>query len=124
MITRILVLGTILLLGCAGRQGLDLGKKRPDTAPKVQYSGGSGDSYEDAVKISGVEKQSQGVDAEYKYISGKYGQKGKDWQLKGQTIVKEGEGAYDVLEIKLLNSSEERIYYFDVSSFPWKKNKE
>jgi hypothetical protein len=61
------------------------------------------------------------LDAEYGYVSSKNGIKNKEWRLTGQTIVQEHGKVFDVLEIELLPSSEHRIYYFDVSNFPWKK---
>lgn len=115
------VISIALVCFCAGRQDVSLGKQ-PKISPSIQYSGGSGDSYEEAVKITGVTKNSEGVDAEYKYLSDKYGAKGRDWNIAGQTIFNEKGKAYDVIEIRLSTGGDNRIYYFDVSSFPGKQN--
>jgi hypothetical protein len=88
----------------------------------VALLSGCASSPEDAVIIRGVSKQSEGLVAEYNYISGIHGIKNKNWSLYGQTIMKENGKVYDVIEIKLIDfNNEQRIYYFDVTSFPWKK---
>lgn len=116
----LMVLAVMIVAGCGGRQDFGPGKKI-EISPRIQFSGGSGESYEDAVKITGVEKQSEGLDAEYKFISDKHGVKNRDWTVAGQTIIKEEKGIFDVIEIRLGSDSDRRIYYFDVSSFPWKR---
>lgn len=119
MLRLCVVLLACLSVFCIGRQSIDVGKK-PVPREKVSYSGGSGESFEDAVVIQGPEKQSEGVKAEYDYISGKHGIKNKDWVLVGQTISKEKKKVVDMVEINLTGSNEHRIYYFDISSLPWK----
>jgi hypothetical protein len=122
-ILAILVLGALLFCGCASRQEMGMNKAdSSEVAAKVNFSGGKGDSPEDAVKINGVHKQSERLVAEYNYISNIHGEKNKSWSISGQTILKEKDKVFDVIEIKLLDfNSEQRIYYFDVTSFPWKK---
>ncbi|MBN1602964.1 MAG: hypothetical protein JW915_15250 [Chitinispirillaceae bacterium] len=112
-----------LLSGCASRQSSGIrGDDSVELASSVTYSGGKGESTEDAVIIRGVSKQSEGLIAEYTYISGIHGIKNKNWSLYGQTIMKENGKVYEVIEIKLIDfNNEQRIYYFDVTSFPWKK---
>jgi hypothetical protein len=123
-------LGLIVLVvalfvgGCASRQAAGGRGVDPDElAAKVNYSGGNGDNPEEAVVITGVAKQSEGLVAEYNYISGIHGEKNKRWSINGQTILKEKDKFFDVIEIKLIDfGGEQRIYYFDVTSFPWKKH--
>jgi hypothetical protein len=114
----------MLLAGCASRQIDSLkGVDKVELANKVRYSGGKGDSPEDAVVITGVSKQTEGVVAEYDYISSLHGEKNKSWSLYEQTILKEEDKVFDVITINLIDlNGEQRIYYFDVTSFPWKKN--
>ena len=69
---RLLLIGLILVSGCVNRQTIKRDEQQKELA-KIQFSDASGDSYEDAVVIMGVEKQSQGMDAEYSYISKKHG---------------------------------------------------
>lgn len=116
----LLVFSLLVFVGCAGRQATTLQSQQKANSQPV-FRGGSGESLEDALVIGGVGKQSEGLDAEYGYVSSKHGVKNKEWRLMGQTIVKEHGKIFDVLEIELIPSSEGRIYYFDVSAFPWKK---
>ncbi len=114
-----------IIAGCASRQADSLmGDNKTAVVETVKYSGGKGDNPEDAVVITGVHKQTEGIIAEYNYITTLHGEKNKSWSLYGQTILKEKVKVYDVIEIKLIDfNGEHRIYYFDVTSFPWKKNK-
>ena len=61
----------------------------------------------------------ESVDSEYKYISDRYGKKDVDWKLEKQVVFEESGNHYDEIKITL-NSGEEKIFYFDVSSF-WGK---
>jgi hypothetical protein len=88
---------------------------------EITYTGGTGGSMEDAIIISGAKKQSDGLDAEYIFISQKYGVRNEGWKLVSQTITQEHGKVFDVLEIELLSNNDKLYYYFDVSSFPWKK---
>jgi hypothetical protein len=119
-----IIIMVVFLAGCASRQADSIkGDKNVEIAEKAKYSGGKGDSQEDAVVITGVHKQTEGVIAEYDYISTLHGEKNKNWSLYGQTILKENNKVFDVIEISLIDfNGEHRIYYFDVTSFPWKKN--
>lgn len=119
-----IIVMVFFLAGCASRQADSIkGDHKVEVAEKVKYGGGKGDSPEDAVVITGVHKQTEGVVAEYDYISTLHGEKNKNWSLYGQSILKEKDKVFDVIEIKLIDfNGEQRIYYFDVTSLPWKKN--
>jgi hypothetical protein len=110
----------ITMIGCSNRQEVPL-RSQQKAAPQIVIFGGNGESTDQAVVISGVKKQSEGIDAEYGYISTKYGMKNKDWHLNSQTIVQEQGKIFDLIEIELTASSEKKIYYFDVSDYSWKK---
>lgn len=116
---QLLAVAALLLAGCAGKASR--GGEQTTISSKVQFVGGTGESTYDAVIINGIDKQSEGLDAEYHYISQKHGIKNKDWSVIGQTIVKEKDKIFDVIEIRLGGGDGQRIYYFDVTSFPWKK---
>lgn len=115
----VVIAGILLCIGCGGRIGEKQGGRQEYT-PTITYDG-SGDSYEEAVVIRGVQKPSDGVAAEYKYITNLHGERGKSWFLVGQTIVRENAKILDVLEIHLNDPSHHLIYYFDVSDFSWNK---
>ncbi len=119
MLKLFTILMMMILINCASRQTADL-RTQQEKAPQIVFQGGDGESIDDAVVIVGVSKQDEGMDAEYSFISKKNGLKGKDWRIVGQTIVKENKKLYDMIEFELISSSERRIFYFDVSAFPWK----
>lgn len=116
----LLIFALLAFGGCAGRQSVKIDAEK-EIPGRIQFSGGSGDTYEDAVVITGVHKQHEGLAAEYNYISQKHGIKNKDWRVVGQTIIREKNSIFDVIEISLNSGSDRRIYYFDVTAFPWKK---
>jgi hypothetical protein len=120
MFRGVLICLIFIFVGCIGRQEMKISKSK-EVPLEVQYSGGNGDSHEEAIIITGVKKQSDGLDAEYRYISTKYGVKNQDWHIVGQTIFHEKSKTYDVIEITLKSTSDRRIYYFDVTAFPWKR---
>ena len=109
----------LIAAGCASHQATSKKKKPPEVA--ITFSGGNGESYDSAIVINGVEKPTDGVEAEYRYISKIHGEKDKDWRIDGQTMYREEKSTFDVIEITLLPTSQKRIYYFDVSKFPWKR---
>lgn len=117
---KIFLIALLIFGGCANRQTMKTEQKQ-EIPGRIQFTGGSGDSFEDAVVITGVHKQQEGLDAEYSFISQKHGIKNKDWRVAGQTIIREKGSIFDVIEITLGSDSNRRIYYFDVTSFPWKK---
>lgn len=110
----------VIFASCGNRQTMKVEQKN-ELPARIQFSEGNGDSYEDAVIITGVHKQHEGLDAEYSYISQKHGIKNQDWRVVGQTIIREKNNVYDIIEISLTSDSDRRIYYFDVTAFPWKK---
>jgi hypothetical protein len=106
--------------GCISRNSVKLPENAAIPA-RITFSGGSGESFHDAVIILGARDKTEGVAAEYKYISDKYGRRGVEWLLVGQTVIREKNKIVDVIEIELNNSSERRIYYFDVGDFLGKR---
>ena len=110
----------ILAAGCTVQRSVKGTAK--DAAAGVTYSGGTGESFQDAIIITGAKDKSAGVSAEYQYISDKHGMRGNGWLLVGQTVIREKNKIVDVIEIQLGDSSiDRRIYYFDVSDFLGKR---
>ena len=119
MLTRIVLITFVMMAaGCAHQQSIT---KKKSAATQITFSGGNGDSNDSAIVISGVAKASDGVEAEYQYLSKLHGEKGNAWKIEGQTMITEEKKIYDIIEIVLMPSSQKRIYYFDVSKFPWKR---
>lgn len=86
--------------------------------PSGLYSGGSGNTMEDAIIIQAA-SSFMGVSAEYDYVGMQCGRKNVDWTLKTQALL-EPDGPdckhYDLLTVKLKDGTL-REFYFDISSF-------
>lgn len=115
MIARLIVVAFLVLSGCSSSRSLSTGKD--GHIPGISFSGGSGESFHDAIVINGARNKTDGVAAEYKYITDIHGQRGSGWSLVGQTVVREKNKIVDVVEIQLKSAMDRRIYYFDVSDF-------
>ena len=113
------LLSLVVLVGCGGRTVVI--KEQAKRPPNVRYAGGTGDTYEDAVIIKGAKNQKQGVEAEYAFISEKHGERGSDWDVVAQSLMKEGGKAYDMIEIELKPDKGKRYYYFDMTECSWVK---
>jgi hypothetical protein len=111
----------VLIAGCASYQGTK--QQRAPHLPRIHFYGGPGDAYETAVIIEGATSQTKGMEAEYFYISQKYGAKDKGWRLVGQTMDREKSHVYDVLEIEVVKSNLHSFYYFNITQCSWAPKK-
>ncbi len=110
------LLAFFLVYSCTPRQAAyDLGKM--DLSSSISYSGDKGESFHDAVVMTGIKNQREGIAAEYRYISDMHGQRGQDWFLVGQTMIQDRNKVVDVVEIQLNNPSDRRLIYFDATNF-------
>lgn len=75
-----------------------------------------GSSIENAIVIENKENHFEGVDAEYRYLSEIYGERGVGWVLEKQSLIQEKGRFYDFIEIKISNGPEISLY-FDITSF-------
>lgn len=81
------------------------------------YSGGDGSTPDQAVVIQDVSSNREGVRAEYEYLRRLYGERGKDWELKEQSMFETNDGKQvDKLVVKTDSEGTETVY-FDVSNF-------
>jgi hypothetical protein len=103
-----------LAFGCTGNQQFRKSDKENTRVQIIDPKGGHG--YEDAVVILHARDQSEIMDAEYKFISTQHGKKGKDWRVNSQTLQKEGDKTFDVVEIQLLKEGQMHYHYFDVTA--------
>ena len=110
MVLRVIAVLCIVMFGCTQPESVK-------NSSSITYSGGNGESFQNAIVITGANNKSAGVSAEYKYITDKYGPRGSGWLLVGQTVIREKNKIVDVIEIQLADSTDRRIYYFDVSDF-------
>jgi hypothetical protein len=115
----IAAVAVMVLAGCASQEVST--KHTKHAAQEISYSGGTGDSFEDAIIINGVDKQSESVEAEYRYLAKLHGEKDKSWRVEAQTVTKEDKRIFDEIEIVLIPTAEKRIYYFDITRFAWKR---
>ena len=115
MRTTLLCIICIALYSCSPRQPIS-SLSTMDLSPTISYSEDKGESFHDAVIVSGVRNQREAIAAEYKYISDHHGQRGKDWFLVGQTIIHDQQKVVDVVEIQLANSVDRKLIYFDATN--------
>jgi len=84
---------------------------------KIKFTGGDGSSKENAIKIDGAKSGSEGIPAEYIYISKKHGNRDVDWKLQGQSLLGDKGKSYDFVEIEIQESKTIVGYYFDITDF-------
>jgi hypothetical protein len=82
----------------------------------VMYNDNIGDSLENAVVIHGATNSGEGIIAENQYLSEKFGQRGLDWEKKGQSLVGKEDKQYDQLDIELKDGTNKTVY-FDITEF-------
>lgn len=107
------------MFGCGS--SLSIRSSGRDSVAGITYTGGNGESFHNAIIISGAKSKSEGAAAEYNYISEKYGTRGEGWLLVGQTVIRERNKIVDVIEIQVDSEMNRRIFYFDVSEFLLKR---
>jgi hypothetical protein len=81
------------------------------------YEGGDGSSYEQAIKILGVDNHMLGIKAEYDYISNKHGVENKDWQFISQKLCSDDNKLYDEITFQLRRDRKTYSYLFEISEF-------
>ena len=82
----------------------------------VIYSNNTGSSIKDSIIISDVEDSHEGINAEYRYIEKKFGEKGLDWNLVKQILLSEEGEFYDQIIIQLKDGKNINIY-FNITEF-------
>ena len=81
----------------------------------VTYQG-SGESIDDPIIIEGVSNNFEAVQAEYSYLSQKFGNKGVDWKMLQQSLMGSNGRMLDKMDIEL--SDGRRItLYFDITKY-------
>jgi len=76
----------------------------------------SGNAIENAISIQGVPNHVAGVLAEYQYLSQKFGRRGVDWEVGGQTLLQVGRRRYDKMDIIVSDGTHE-VVIFDITEF-------
>ncbi len=78
----------------------------------ISYKGGNGSTQQEAIIILGAKNEPEGVDAEYDYLDGKYG----EYQLVSQEFIGEAVKQYDLLRIQLPDGTDKDIW-FEITEF-------
>jgi hypothetical protein len=84
----------------------------------VTFSDDSGDSEEHAVRILGARNEREGIQAEYWYLSQKFGERGKDWDLALQSLLEDkgSRRVFDRMDLDFPNQPT-KILYFDITEY-------
>jgi hypothetical protein len=65
--------------------------------------------------IEGAASELEGIGAEYGWLSGRFGEQGRDWRLVTQSLIM-GNTIFDRMEI-VTAAGETRTIYFDITGF-------
>ena len=117
---------TLVFCACLSRQTVKMNDPDNSNKGQITFSGGAGDSYETAIIIKGNQfnrKPETAVAAEYDYISGLYGKRGKEWVVEEQSMVQENNKVFDMVRVKILSNGKMHFFYFDISYFSKKSSR-
>ncbi len=81
----------------------------------VSYDENTGESAEKAIVVH-AENEEEGIAAEYEYLFKKFGLKGKNWNLKRQSLLDFNNRYFDKMEIELSDGSSKSLF-FDITEF-------
>ena len=85
-------------------------------SPVSMYSGGGGESFEDAIVIN-CRTTHEGISAEYEWIESRYGKRDVDWKtVQRMHGIESDNKIYEQFNIELSSGGERKII-FDVTSF-------
>jgi hypothetical protein len=96
-----------------GDPGPALPTRIPDTP--IRFSGGDASSVAQAVAIHGAHGETDGVAAEYWYVTALLGKRGVDWHLRSQALLEKSGHQYDRLDI--VAGPKSRQFFFDISDY-------
>ncbi|MHA1929054.1 MAG: hypothetical protein ACTSV2_10820 [Candidatus Thorarchaeota archaeon] len=81
----------------------------------VTYQG-SGESPDDPIIIEGVSGNFEAEQAEYSYLSQKFGNRGVDWKMLQQSLIESNGRMMDRMELELSGGSQVTLY-FDITEY-------
>lgn len=82
----------------------------------VNYTGGEGSNFNQAIKITGVENSFACLRSQKEYIAKLYGSD-LTWEQVDKTHIKHNNRHYDLITVKELSSGQYRKFYFDITDF-------
>jgi hypothetical protein len=111
----------MLMCGCMSRQALSVNQKPAKKYGVAQVAGGTGESCEMALIISGGRDYNEAISCEHDYIGNSWGIKDKDWNIVEQTTLTENGRIYDMIQVEIPKVGEKHYYYFDVTHYKKKQ---
>jgi hypothetical protein len=80
----------------------------------IRYSPHSGRSMKDAIIITGAQTHYDSVAAEYEYLGRIFGEKGEDYCILEQGLLRAGQKHFDVVKVRLSDDSRQ-TFFFDIT---------
>ncbi len=81
------------------------------------YKGSDGSSLKKAIMTKGISTMTEGIASEYAYLVKELGQRGINWKPIGQYLLPDYKKYFDVIKVKIINTSEIRYFYFDITNY-------
>jgi len=82
----------------------------------IKYTGGSGNTREQAIKITGAEDGVEGIGAEYEFLRLLSNQLGQEVKMVRQSLHHHGDKSYDMMVLQFEDGNSEEIW-FDITDF-------
>ena len=109
------VLSYYIAGGCLARQTFKVNEQSQKKVQGVSISGGTGESHDSAVVLTGGKDHAAAVESEHRFIANLWGAQDKDWKITEQTIVTENKKSYDMVQVEVMGLGEKHFYYFDIT---------
>ena len=83
----------------------------------IKLIGGSGNSINDAILITGAKDEKSGVDAENYLFEKSFGKKNIDWKVLRHKVINKGDRVYELLWVQTKSPERKLEVYFDITEF-------
>ena len=83
----------------------------------ISYTGGSGESIEDAIVIAGARQHFEAIAAEYEYLRKRFAESGTEYKILLQELVEDGDRRYDRITVGFPDGSTAKTYFDITESF-------
>jgi len=107
-----------IMASCNSPKNTFSGRESASKSPwnkQIEYAGGKGTSYEDAIIIKNAKNSYDGVPAEYDYLNATLGKRGTDWISLGQSLQHHNNKSFDVIHV--VKQKDTMDVYFDITEF-------
>src|SRR5262245_19560383 len=94
-----------------------LGRLAASNSMEITYSGGDGETMEEAVIIQGANNDLVGTLAEFQWLAEEFGQKDVDWRLETHSHGRMNEKEIDTIVLRLASGTRKTIYFDVTESF-------